>query len=350
MISSEDIGSVVRRLTAGSVGPGWSERDMRALVDRLGWTWVAEPDGRVRVLTGLPGGDAELVPVDARARTYAPTQAYLELVVPVSRPAPEVRPQAEEFRRVADAVRQVCGEATYAGAAGFHGPAGFRMDPVWGRPFLRWRQGEVTVELRAGAAGPELVLQSSEVWESWFALAGEGFVGVLEGERPLDHPRWEGHGTWEDLELSLGGFLRTLAAETVATGIVQSMPLYGRLAHDNSGPLLFSITCTDRLYVDYTEYRVPEAASGANAAALGWTPREALPTGHLPADLDGAAPWRIDAGGPGDLQAGTAIASLIVRTARAAGVESHSDLLLGGEAEFRHPYRIGFPGLRMTVV
>ncbi|MGF1426506.1 hypothetical protein [Kitasatospora sp. LaBMicrA B282] len=345
MISNEDVGAVARTLTNAFVGLRWTEDDVRGLVDRLGWEWAGASEDRVRVVTGLPGGDAVLVPVGAAARAWAPGQEYLELAVPVSRPAPDVRAQAEEFRRVADAVRAALGDATYVGAHGFRGPSGWSPQPSWGRPFLRWRRERMTLELRAGVAGPELVLQRSEVWESWYAQAGQGFAAVLaDGGHPLEQPRWEHVGDWEQLQNALGAFLRTLPAVVLATGLTQSMPLYGRLPGEGA-PLLFGISCfADRLYVDYTEYRVPEAARGENAAALGWTSRDALPP--LPAGFDGGAPWRVDAGGPGEVAAAE-LAGLIVRTARSAGVESPAGLMIGGEALYRGQYRLAFPGLAM---
>ncbi|MET9183547.1 hypothetical protein ABZX88_35875 [Kitasatospora aureofaciens] len=303
-------------------------------------------------MTGLPGGDATLVPVGVRARTWAPSQEYLELVVPVSRPHAGVPAQVEEFRRVADAVREVLGDATYIGGNGWKGPSGYQPTPYWGRPFLRWRRGGTTLELRAGGAGPELVLQASAVWESWYPQGGEGYVGVLHGTGPeLEHPRWEYAGSWE--ELSLGGFLRMPPAEVRATGLPQSMGLYGYSI--SNGPLLFSIECRDgRLLIGYTEADAAEAARGKRAAALGWTLiEESLPSDHPLRPQFGKTPWLIDAGGPGEVDG--ALADLIVRTARAAGVESASELRLGGEAEHiviegmtgYTRYRLGFPGLRM---
>ncbi|MGC0420083.1 hypothetical protein [Embleya sp. AB8] len=345
MFSSDDVGAVARQMTNAFVGT-WTAEDMRDLVDRLGWEWAGESDGHVRVVTGLPGGDAVLVPVGARARAWAPLQDYLELVVPVSRPAPEPRLQAEEFGRIADAVRKVHGNATYVGAHGLSGPSGLRLDPTWGRPFLRRRRDRVTLELRAGAAGPELVLQAGQVWESWYARSGQGFVGTLEDSgRPLDHPRRENADSWDGLGSALGAFLRTLPAETLATGMTQNIPRYGRLA-GGKGPLLFGIVCEGHLYVSYTEYLVGEAARGANARALGWTPVESLPPEHPQRRLFGDSPWVLDAGGPGEVKP-TEIAALIVRTARAAGVESPGGLMIGGEARYRGPYRVRFPGLPM---
>ncbi|MFE5587761.1 hypothetical protein, partial [Kitasatospora sp. NPDC056531] len=330
MIISEEIGVVARKLTDAGSGLRWSGDDLRGLVGRLGWEWVGESDGGVRVATGLPGGDAMLVPVDTRARKWAPSHEHLELVVPVSRPAPEVSAQVEEFRRVADAVRQVLGDATYIGGNGWNGPSGYRLTPSWGRPFLRWRRGGTTLELRAGETGPELVLQASAVWESWYPQGGDGYVGVLYGAGlELEHPRWEYAGNWE--ELSLGGFLRMLPAEVRATGLPQSMALYGYSISD--GPLLFSIDCKDgRLFVGYTEADVAEAARGEQAAALGWTPiEEAMPSDHPLRPQFGQTPWLIDAGGPGEVDG--SLADLIVSTARAAGIGSASGLRVGGEAE-----------------
>ncbi|MFI9723896.1 hypothetical protein ACIHFE_30295 [Streptomyces sp. NPDC052396] len=346
MISSDDIGSVARQLTSRFVGFRWAEEDMRKLVGWLGWEWGREPGGRVGAVTGLPGGDAVVVPVGAAEREWAPLQEYLELVVPVSRPALEPRAQAAEFRRAADAVRRVLGDAAYCGAYGSAGPYGRPAEPSWGRPFMRWREERVTLELRAGTAGPELVLQPSDAWESWYAQAGGGFVGVLEDTgHPLRHPHIERAGSWQQLENALGAFLRTLPAETMATGMSQCVPLYGRVG--DASPIMFGIICDDRLYIDYCAYLVQEAAQGENAAALGWTRRESLPPARIRASDDGKAPWRLDAGGPGQVPAAE-VASLIVRTARAAGVREASELIIGGEGEYRRPYRIRFSGLAMA--
>ncbi|MQS15873.1 hypothetical protein F7Q99_27335 [Streptomyces kaniharaensis] len=121
--------AVARNLTDASIGLRWSADDLRDLVARLGWKWAGEVDGGIRLTCGLPGGDAMLVPVNARARAWAPSQEFLELVVPVSRPAAEVPAQVDEFRRAADAVRQVLGDATYLGAHGLTCPSGYRLDP-----------------------------------------------------------------------------------------------------------------------------------------------------------------------------------------------------------------------------
>lgn len=339
------MGVLARDMTDRPVGLLWSEADMRRLISGLGWQWSGESGAPARVVTGLPGGDAMLVPVGPRERERH-RQEYLELVVPLSHPAPDPRAQAEEFRRVADAVRSVLGDATYAGSYGSTGPCGRHVGgPLWGSPFLRWRMDDVTLELRAHGAGPQFVLQPSEVWESWYALGGRGFVGILENSgAPLEHPRWELAGDWDTLRISIGAFLRTLPAVTVATGISQSLSLYGRVGSDS--PIMFDIVCDGRLYLGYCEYKVEEAARGENAAKLGWTRRELLPPGHIrPAD-DGKPPWRIDAGGPGEVQA-SEMASLIVRTAQAAGVTEATDLIIGGEGEYRRPYQLHFAGLSM---
>ncbi|WP_330334289.1 hypothetical protein OHS33_34130 [Streptomyces sp. NBC_00536] len=329
MISSDEMGVLARELAGRAVGLRWNEADLRRLVD------------------GLPGGGAVLVPVGAREREWAPLEEFLEVVVPLGRPAPEPRAQAVEYRRAADAVRGVLGDATYGGSHGSTGPYGRREGrPLWGSPFLRWRQDGVTLELRAGPAGPELVLQPSAPWESWYALGGRGFVGVLEGSgAPLEHPRWESAGDWDGLKLSIGAFLRTLPAVTVATGMSQSLSLYGRVG--DAAPIMFDIVCDDRLYLGYCEYLVEDAARGEKAAGLGWTRRESLPPGHIRAGDDGEPPWRVDAGGPGEVRAPD-MASLIVRTAQAAGVRRATDLMIGGEGAYRRPYELHFAELAMA--
>ncbi|MFJ7068694.1 hypothetical protein [Streptomyces sp. NPDC101115] len=271
------------------------------------------------------------------------------LVLPVSRPAGDALAQAREFRRVGDALREDLGLPGFVGAHGHRRPPGPRADPRWGRPFMRWRLGGTTLELRAGAEGPELVLEPSSTWEVWYQREGTGFVGVGQHSGlGIDHPRHEPPGDWEDLGLDLAVLLRTLPAETYALGIAHSMPLYGRIPGTKT-PLLFCITSDTRLFLDFTEYDVAETARGEHAAALGWPRRESLPPSGLDPRLDGEAPWRTDAGGPGEVDAG-AMARLLVRTAIAAGVERPADLLLGGEGEYRPPYEFGFPGLGLRTV
>ncbi|MFD6275497.1 hypothetical protein ACFWFI_07990 [Streptomyces sp. NPDC060209] len=344
MISSDDIGALAQGMTSRFVGLLWSEEDMRRLLGGLGWQWAGEPGASARAVTGLRGQDGRLVPVGPVERAWAPLQEYLELVVPLSRPAPDARAQAEEFRRAADAVRTVLGDATYVGSHGSTEPYGRREGrPLWGSPFLRWRHERVTLELRAGTAGPELVLQPSEPWESWYAQGGQGFVGVLEDSgASLEHPRWELADGWDTLKVSIGAFLRTLPAVTLATGISHNLSLYGQVGDD--APIMFDIVCEDRLYLGYCEYLVQEAARGENAAKLGWTPRELLPTGHIRPENDGKPPWRIDAGGLGDVKAAE-MAALIVRTAQAAGVTEATGLTIGEEGTYRRPYNLHFAGI-----
>ncbi|MFD0366594.1 hypothetical protein [Streptomyces sp. NPDC127114] len=271
------------------------------------------------------------------------------LVLPVSRPPGDALAQAREFRRVGDALREALGLPGFLGAHGHRRPPGPRTDPRWGRPFLRWWRGRTTLELRAGAEGPELVLEPSSTWEQWYQREGTGFLGVgQDSGLGIDHPRHEQPRDWEDLRLSLAVLLRTLPAETYALGIAHSMPLYGRIP-GTATPLLFCIASDTRLHLDFTEYDVADTARGEHAAALGWSRRESLPPGRPEPRLDGEAPWRTDAGGPGEVDAG-AMARLLVRTAIAAGVERPADLLLGGEGEHRPPYEFGFPGLGLRTV
>ncbi|MFJ3904903.1 spore coat protein U domain-containing protein [Streptomyces sp. NPDC090025] len=323
MITTEETGALARTLQDEGTGLRWTEAGAAEFAERLGRLADGRLAGRVRVS------------VDPA-----------ELVFPLSLPAPDPAAQAAEFRRVADAMRAALGEAAFLGTHGFAAPFGRTTDPRWGRPFLRWRMAETTLELRAGAEGPEAVLQPSAPWETWYQSVGRGFVGVRESSGlSLDHPRHEVPTDWDDLRLTLAAFLRTLPAVTTALGIPQNLPLYGRIPGTDT-PLLFVLVSDARLFVEFTAYEIAEAARGAGAAALGWPPRPTA--GLLPAELDGEAPWLLDAGGPGEVDAGAA-ADLIVRTARAAGVTRAADLILGGEAEFRHPFRFAFPGLALPV-
>ncbi|MFB7865995.1 hypothetical protein [Streptomyces sp. NPDC056069] len=317
MISTEDLTTAARTLSAAAREIDPSRAALPELADRV----------------GLP---AE-VHVDLAT-----------LVVPLGRPDADPLAQAVEFRRVADVLRAALGEAGFLGAHGHTRPPGPRADPRWGRPFLRWRHGATTLELRAGAAGPELVLEPSATWEAWYQSVGTGFLGTWEDSGlSVDQPRHEGPRDWDDLHLTLAAFLRTLPAETRALGITHSLPLYGRIAGAGA-PMLFCIDSGTRLHLEFTEYQVAEAARGEHAAALGWSARESLPPDPVGGRPAGESPWCVDAGGPGEVDPG-AMADLLVRTARAAGVSRAADLILGGEAEYRHPYRFAFPSLSLPV-
>lgn len=59
-------------------------------------------------------------------------------------------------------------------------------------------------------------------------------------------------------------------------------------------------------------------------------------------------PWRRDVGGPGE-SSGRGPAEMLVATARAHGMATPGDLLLGGEAQDIGPYTVTFYGLGMAV-
>lgn len=338
---NESLGDLARRLVAADTG-GWSPDGVRALVAGLGWTWSGTPDDPV-VHTGRPSGDARLRPVGRYEERYVGGESYVELAVPVASAAPDAAAQAAAFRTVREELTAALGKPSILGSHGDLGPF-YDSGPHWGAPFTRWRGRPDTLELRAGKAGPELVLQPTGPAENWFWRQGigeeyaiSGFFGSNQDQANvgLGFPGGWKARSWDTVTGTLGSFLGALPAETTALGIRIGMPFYGRT--DSGAPILFEVTCGDRLSIGCF------APDGVDPAALGWgTVAEHPATASVFDDDDPV--WRVDGGGPGDPK-GTALAELMVATARAVGVSEPTDLIVGGEAEYVDGYHVTYYGL-----
>ncbi|WP_030275833.1 hypothetical protein [Streptomyces sp. NRRL B-24484] len=377
MTGRTDIAALTERLA----GTAWDDTAdavaMRAVVEGIGCGRTETPDGP------LAAGGARIdriadAPWDRGAD-------FADLALPVLRADGTAPGHAGAFRRAADAVEGVLGEPVGAGSYGtadpYWRPGARRCD--WGAPYLRWEctaSDGTVLELTAGTDGPELLLRSasrlSSMTRHW-RYDGHlltGFTGTSEeDEEDADEygtgtrPYIDEAGDWDDLRSALAEFLAVLPAELHALGTSFALPLYGFLeGPQRTAPLLFDLVCDGSgLFVGYHEPAAAAQARGAAAAALGWTPADLLPAGAPPAvrgrrlpwrtDLAAygrgraevpPAPWRIDAGGPGKVRAAQ-VADLLVGTARAAGVGTALNMVLGVEGE-RHPdFDLAFPGLRL---
>ncbi|MFI6082947.1 hypothetical protein ACIBBB_18540 [Streptomyces sp. NPDC051217] len=342
--TDETVAALAVRLRAADTG-GWTSDATRALIVRLGWGWSDSPT----VVTGRSTGDARLRPVGKYEERYVAGEAYVELAIPVRHADPDAASQAEAFRIVKDELTATFGEASIMGV---HGRLAPFLRPVqsWGSPYLRWRGESDTLELRAGPAGPELVLQPTDPAESWFVRQGhddDHAISGFFGFRPdgsnggLTFPGGWRVRSWETMTRALADFLTTLPAETTALRTPMWMPIYGRI-EGKGAPILFDIDCGDRLML------ASFADESVNPASLGWGTAAEHPTTGRPWPDPDSPRLRIDAGGPGRPD-GQALAETIVATARAMGVVSPEDLLIGNEAGDLGAYRVTFYGLGLPM-
>lgn len=342
--TDETIAALAVRLRAADTG-GWTADAARALVVRLGWGWTDSPT----VITGRSTGDARLAPVGKYEEQYMRGAAYAELAVPVRHAGPDAASQAEAFRLVKDELTATLGEASVMGVHGRRAPF-VRTVPSWGSPYLRWRGEADTLELRAGPTGPELVLQPTDPAENWFVRQGyddefsiTGFFGFRQdaSNGGLTFPGgWQAR-SWEVMTTALASFLTTLPAETTALRTPMWMAIYGRV-EGKGAPIIVDIDCGDRLMLGSF------AEESIDPASLGWGTAAEYPTTGRPWPDPQNPRLRIDAGGPGEPD-GRALAETIVATARAMGVESPEDLLLGSEAGDMGAYRVTFYGLGLPM-
>ncbi|MCU7820106.1 hypothetical protein [Kitasatospora sp. DSM 101779] len=191
---------------------------------------------------------------------------------------------------------------------------------------------------------------------------------AAERSRSGTRPYIDGAGNRDDLRSALTEFLAVLPAELHALGTSLALPLYGFLeGPQRTAPLLFDLVCCGgSLFVGHYE---PSAAEGITRGSTptepGWESADLLPAGAVP-DVRGRrlpwrtdlavygwgraevppARWRIDAGCPGEVRAAQ-VADLIVDTARAAGVGTALNLLVGTEGEPHPHFELVFPGLRL---
>ncbi|MFF7040747.1 hypothetical protein ACIP4T_03520 [Streptomyces massasporeus] len=336
------LADLARRLLAVDTG-GWTPDVVKALSDGLGWAQGGTAEHPVLV-TGRSSGDARLRPVGTYEQRYASGESYVELAVPVATAASDAAAQAAAFRAAREELTSALGRPSVMGSHGDMGPF-YDSGPLWGAPFVRWRGMPDTLELRAGKAGPELVLQPTDPAENWFWRQGSGEEHAISGffgsnndpaNAGLGFPGGWRARSWETVTRSLGDFLETLPAEAVALGTGFGMPFYGRTGE--GAPLLFDVACgDDRLSIGCF------APDGVDAAALSWgTVAEHPGTASIWRDDDPV--WRVDAGGPGEPK-GRALAEMLVATARAAGVTEPAGLIVGGEAECVDVYHVRYYGL-----
>lgn len=234
---------------------------------------------------------------------------------------------------------------------GVYGDPGPYYDfaPLWGSPFLRWRERENTLELHAGANGPELLLQPTYPVENWFWRQGHGEQNALGGffgtrrdpaNAGLGIPgRWR-TDDWDIFARSLGDFLHNLPAETYALGIELDFGFHARVP-GTYGPILFHLVCGDRLEISYdTE---PLGDNLPDPLAYGWIPHTTRP-----AALDDwfESPYHSGTFGAGEVD-GQALAAKVVATLRDLGVESPTDLSLTDHAQSVGDYRVDYYGLTL---
>ncbi|UZJ32729.1 hypothetical protein [Streptomyces endophytica] len=357
--AGEPLAELARRLRAADTG-GWTEDGARALVESLGRRWdevMGQTSASGAGARDAEAGELRLRPVGPAEERYVEKETYLELVAsltttaPRADAAPEPDPvrQAEIFRAAKDELFDELGEPSAIGSYGSTGPY-HAPTPAWGAPFLRWRGKQDTLELRAGRRGPELVLAPTAPGENWLWSLGHGEEHAISGyfgSRPgpanagLSLPgRWSVR-SWETLTDALAAFFTTLPAEFAALGIARVIPVYGRLG--GSAPILFDIDADDRLMLaSYAERDIDPASFGWGTVAEHPESRETWQNAYDPE-------WRFDAGGPGEPR-GRALAEMVVATARAEGVASPEDLLIGGEGEDIRPYTVRFYGLGLATV
>lgn len=332
------VAELARRL-AGAEPGGWTHAEVQALLDM-----------------GPAAEAARVVPTREAERMWLRDAEVAEVALPVAPVPAGAVGQTAAFRSAFQAVETALGEPAVIGSYGSVGPYGRPVEGSgWGAPFVRWqgRWRAGSVELRAGRAGPELVLTPEGRWEFWVERLHydgpelDGFYG--------SHPRAgvtlpavvEVSG-WDRWARTVGALLEVLPAEAAALGLVVNIPVYAFLQQDKTGPMLFDVRCDGRgdgrLFVGY--YPPP----GAAVAPFGWSAAAELP--HTHPDLPGeeAPPLRVDAGGPGEVDGG-AVGELLAATAQAAGVETAMNVVQGGEGEQvgRWPCRVTWYGLGARV-
>lgn len=348
--TDETLAALAARLRASDTG-GWTRDATRALVVRLGWGWSDSPAVATSptVATGRSTGDARLRPVGKYEERHVSGEAYVELAVPVRHTAPDAASQAEAFRVAKDELTGALGEPSIMGVHGRLAPF-LGTVQSWGSPYLRWRGESDTLELRAGPTGPELVLQPTDPAESWFVRQGNGEEHGITGffgfrsdasNGGLTFPGGWRARSWETVTRALAAFLTTLPAETTALRTPMWMPIYGRI-EGKGAPILFDIDCGDRLMI------ASFADETTDPASLGWGTAAQYPTTGRPWPDPRHPRLRIDAGGPGE-PSGQALAETIVGTARAMGVLSPEDLLIGTEAGDVGEYRVTYYGLGLSM-
>ncbi|GAB3206561.1 hypothetical protein ACQEU5_09605 [Marinactinospora thermotolerans] len=360
-VDDSDVRELARRLREARPGD-WREGDLRRVAATLGWEWDEGTPPRLR--TGLPAGDAWLRPVGRYESDYTDTEEFVGLHVPLARIEGGPQEKAHAFARAAGLVHQALGRpASIIGSYGNLGPF-FDSPPGWGAPFRRWRDQRTgtTLEVHAGAGGPELLLFPNDPVEGWMWRQGHGAPYALSGffatsnageNAGLGIPgKWRA-GDWAEFARTLADFLRNLPAETLALGIGLSLGVHGRIPGTH-GPWVFHIACEGTL--ELAVY--PLEGEGINLASLGLPDLGWISAAERPARLDHLerVAYHSDGFAPGEAD-GTRLAWMLVETAKALGIPSPGDLSLIDSAETitvldgeggRHRYQADYYGLTLS--
>ncbi|MFI6869384.1 hypothetical protein [Nocardia sp. NPDC050406] len=343
---------VARRLRNAETG-AWSEAALRGVAQGLGWEWRDTADGPRLITDAEPNTLARwaprLRPVGRFEKDYVHGgEEYVGLSVPVAVTEGGAAAKVAAFRDAAAALTNEFGTAPIMGAYGEPGPF-YDFGPSWGTPFLRWRQRENSLELRAGEYGPELLLQPTDPVENWFWRQGHGENYALGGffgsnndpaNAGLGSPgRWR-TTDWEVFASTLGDFLRALPAETHALGIELDLGIHA-LVPGTGGPVVFHIACGERLEIVFDTEDLE--VDIADPTALGWIPHTVQPA-VLEHWIE--SPYH---SGVFDIGAvdGRKLARMMVDTLRGLGVASPHDLSLSDHAQRVRGYYVEYYGLTL---
>ncbi|MFC9993849.1 hypothetical protein [Nocardia sp. NPDC127526] len=339
---------LARQLRGAETG-GWSEAALRVIADGLGWRWQDDVSGPRLVAVAEPNAApqwaARLRPVGRFEKDFVHGgEEFVGLYVPVALPEDGAVGKAAAFRTVAEALTREFGRASIMGAYGDPGPF-YDSAPLWGSPFLRWRQRENTLELHAGERGPELLLQPTDPVENWFWRQGHGEPYAVGANRDpanagLGFPgRWH-TDDWDIFARALGDFLGALPAETHALGIELDLGFHARVP-GTYGPVVFHLACGERLEIVYDTEELGEDI--ADPGSCGWIPHTTRP-----AALDHwiEAPYHSGDFGIGEVD-GSRLARMMVDTLRGLGVASPRDLSLSDHAQRVGDYHVDYYGLTL---
>ncbi|WP_285937923.1 hypothetical protein [Actinomadura xylanilytica] len=326
-LSDEEIVDLGRWMS-GAVTDGWRDPAMAELLKEREWK-LSHPGDQAVVPTGSATGDARLLPVgDIESRYVSMGEEYVGLAVPVAVTDRSAKAQTECFRRVARMLTQALGPAPIVGSHGDLRPF-FESGPAWGDPYLRWRGGVDSLELRAGVHGPELVLMPNGPVENWLSRQGHGEQFALKGFLGERHVvRFDENGArrvydqalaglelpglwqaedWDTFSIALTEWLTTFSAELRALGVWFGPVIHGgdRVGFDVY-PLDDGVVLAADLPEDF------------DAAPLGWSSES------IPDDPWIGAPhqWRLSGVNAKDL------ATALVETARATGLTAPNELVI----------------------
>lgn len=278
-------------------------------------------------------------------------EEYVGLHVPIAFSGDGPADKARAFRAAAAVLTEEFGDAPIMGVYGDPGPF-YNPPPLWGSPFLRWRDQDNSLELHAGEHGPELLLQPTGPVENWFWRQGHGenyALGGFFGTRRdpanagLGIPGGRRTEDWDVFTITLGNFLRTLPAETHALGIELGLGIHARVPGTH-GPILFLLSCRDRLEIAYDTEPLGELDENVpDPLTFGWTP---YPSGAAVVDNWFDATHHSGSFGIGEVD-GRALATMLVDTLRALGVSSPKDLGLADHSQRVGDYYVHYYGLTL---